>query len=249
MDKAIVVFDSGIGGLSVLQAVAKLNLGLPLVYLADQAHFPYGSRSYAWINSRLTKLTNWFDTNHPSALIVACNTATVNGIEQIRRLLNYPVVGVEPVIKPLASYSSSLLLATSATLTAPRTVALLKTHQPKTITVCPTGLVQAIEDMQIAKINSIISQLAASFQDQEPSAIGLSCTHYALVPAAFSAHFPSAALLSPSNPTAQRLQSLLPPKRASSTHIKYYTTGTPAKLAAQVQYYSGLSCQPTKLEA
>ena len=96
------VFDSGIGGLSVLRA---LRAELPherFVYLADSAHAPYGERGDAYVGARTHAITQYLrDRHHIKALVVACNTATAAAIHEVRSShADLPLVGLEPAIKP-----------------------------------------------------------------------------------------------------------------------------------------------------
>ena len=127
--RRIGVFDSGIGGLSVLQALQAELPGHDFVYVADSGHAPYGERSDHFVQARARTVTEWLLTQQIDALVVACNTATAAAIARLRH--DYPalpIVGVEPALKPAASLSTTghvAIMATRSTLASEKFKALL----------------------------------------------------------------------------------------------------------------------------
>ena len=150
--RPIGVFDSGIGGLSILQA---LRAELPqenFVYLADSAHAPYGERGDAYVTERTRTLTHYLQAQHGiKALVVACNTATTAAIHHIRaENPDLPLVGVEPAIKPAVAISRTGrigVIGTRGTVTSAKFQTLLASVQPHAdFVVQPCdGLAAAIE--------------------------------------------------------------------------------------------------------
>lgn len=127
------VFDSGIGGLSVLQA---LRLELPheqFVYLADSAHAPYGERGDAFVQARTHEIARYLRREHQiKALVIACNTATAAAVDALRaEMPDLPLIGVEPAIKPAAQSSQTGhvgVMATRGTVESRRFAKLLQEH-------------------------------------------------------------------------------------------------------------------------
>src|SRR5436190_10257550 len=125
MDAAapILFFDSGVGGLSVLGPTLKLLPNAPIVYAADSAGFPYGSRTEAEIASRVPALLGRLvERFHPRLAVIACNTASTIALDHVRSALDLPVVGTVPAIKPAAELSKSRVigvLGTEATVRQP----------------------------------------------------------------------------------------------------------------------------------
>ena len=123
MAAPILLFDSGIGGLSVLAPVAALLPDAPLVYAADNAGFPYGTRTEAEIASRVPALLGRLvERYRPALVVIACNTASTIALGPVRAALNLPVVGTVPAIKPAAETSVSRvigILGTAATVRQP----------------------------------------------------------------------------------------------------------------------------------
>src|SRR5687768_2715310 len=121
--RPLLIFDSGIGGLSVLRPIRALLPNAALVYAADSAGFPYGTRSAAEIEARvpalLGRLAERFD---PQLIVIACNTASTIALDAVRAALDLPVVGTVPAIKPAAALSKTRtigVLGTAATIVQP----------------------------------------------------------------------------------------------------------------------------------
>src|SRR5699024_1930695 len=127
---AIGVFDSGLGGVSVLHEIRRLLPNESLIYVADSAHVPYGEKSTAFIVQRSVAISEFLMAQPVKALVVACNTATAAAVNELR--LRWPetlIVGMEPAIKPAvqASQSGKIgVLATTGTLRSARFAALLE---------------------------------------------------------------------------------------------------------------------------
>jgi glutamate racemase len=123
VSRSLLIFDSGVGGLSVAGAIRALLPNAPLVYAADRAGFPYGTKQPAEIEARvpalLGRLAERFD---PELIVIACNTASTIALDAVRSALDLPIVGTVPAIKPAASLSTSRVigvLGTEATVVQP----------------------------------------------------------------------------------------------------------------------------------
>ena len=115
---AIGVFDSGVGGLSIAKCIAQQLPNENIIYIADSLHAPYGEKSVEFIIERVNHIAKLLLKKGVKAIVIACNTATVNAIEQLRSQVDIPIIGVEPAIKPAAKQSISkkvAILATQAT--------------------------------------------------------------------------------------------------------------------------------------
>src|SRR5437763_300670 len=119
----ILFFDSGVGGLSVLEPTLRLIPNAPIVYAADSAGYPYGKKSDAELASRVPALLGRLvERFHPRLAVIACNTASTIALEHVRSALDLPVVGTVPAIKPAAEMSKSRVigvLGTEATVRQP----------------------------------------------------------------------------------------------------------------------------------
>ena len=183
------VFDSGLGGLSVLAAIADALPQADLIYLADTAHVPYGEKDDAFIQQRVLAIGQHLVDQGCTLIVVACNTATASAVAVLRDTLpGIPVVGVEPGVKPAISASKNKHIAVLSTVSTARSnqLALLIRKHAKTTQVdvlpCP-GWATRVETLQLddpdfaeAARQHLAPALAAG-ADQ----IVLGCTHYAFL--------------------------------------------------------------------
>jgi len=121
--RPILVFDSGVGGLSVLGEIRRLLPNAPIVYAADSAGFPYGTKSPAEVAARVPALLGRLAERYdPLIIVIACNTASTIALDAVRAALDLPIVGTVPAIKPAAALSKSRtigVLGTEATIVQP----------------------------------------------------------------------------------------------------------------------------------
>ena len=109
------VFDSGLGGLSVLAEIHQLLPLENLIYVGDSANTPYGNRSEEFVRERSQKITDFLLDQSVKAIVIACNTATAEAAWLIRESIDVPVIGLEPAIKPAAQLSKSGIIGVLAT--------------------------------------------------------------------------------------------------------------------------------------
>jgi glutamate racemase len=179
------VFDSGVGGLSILDEALRQLPQHDYIYLADSANAPYGEKSSDWIAARSLSLCNYLAGKGCDAIVVACNTATAEAIKQIREVLSIPVIGVEPGIKPAAMQSQNNIvgvLATEATLKSDKFNALLNTlpGDCQFIKQAGAGLVPLIESGNAdgEETLELLAKHLEPIQDAGADTIVLGCTHY-----------------------------------------------------------------------
>jgi glutamate racemase len=180
------VFDSGVGGLSVLSEIRARVPRADLVYVADSGHCPYGDKPYAEIRRRGEAITAFLLSQGARAIVVACNTATVAAIDRLRQMHpGVPFVGMEPAVKPAAAATRSGVvgvLATGATLGGQRFAGLAERFaegielltQP-----CP-GLVEQIEagDLDGPETRALVKRYVAPLRARGADTFVLGCTHY-----------------------------------------------------------------------
>lgn len=179
------VFDSGVGGLSILDEALRQLPQHDYIYLADSANAPYGEKSPEWIAQRSLSLCKYLAQAGCDAIVVACNTATAEAIKDIRAAIPIPIVGVEPGIKPAAMQSANGIvgvLATEATLNSDKFNALLSTlpNHCRFIKQAGAGLVPLIE---AGKANDgetleLLAKHLEPIQLAGSDTIVLGCTHY-----------------------------------------------------------------------
>jgi len=181
------VFDSGIGGLSVVEEIKKILPHENLLYVADSKYAPYGAKSDELIFERSSAISEFLIHNKAKAVVVACNTATAAAITRLRQEFNLPFVGMEPAIKPAALLSKNKvigILATAGTLQSDKYHKLSEKFNDKLRVIsmpCP-GLVERIERAEIKSaetyklLEKYINPLKTAGVDQ----LVLGCTHYNL---------------------------------------------------------------------
>jgi len=184
-DAPVGVFDSGLGGLSVLRAIRAALPHEPLLYLADSRYAPYGPRDDDFIADRALAIGAWLVERGAKALVVACNTATAQSVQLLRERLDVPIVGVEPGIKPAALASKTRVagvLATASTLNSARFAALLARHGRDCRFICQPGhgLVDAIEtgDIGSPALRALLTGYLSPMLAQHADTLVLGCTHY-----------------------------------------------------------------------
>lgn len=188
----VLIFDSGVGGLSVLHAIAETLPGLPLVFACDNGFFPYGTKTETELVERVDAVLHRLIAEiRPQLLVIACNTASTVALPRLRSRFALPIVGVVPAIKPAAQLSRNKiigLLATPATVQRPYTDRLIQEFAAD-CTVIKVGsreLVQLAEDKLRGKAvdaGQLAAILAPFFADpaQCPDTIVLGCTHFPLL--------------------------------------------------------------------
>jgi glutamate racemase len=196
MKAPIGVFDSGIGGLSVLRALRTALPHEDFIYLADNGHAPYGERDTAHVLARSRAVTQYLVGQNIKALVVACNTATAAAIDLLRaEHPHLPIIGVEPAVKPAVALSKTGrigVMATRSTLASPRFQALLAAQAGLAQFVLQPcdGLADAIErGASIADATEIIAACASNTgamglfgtQPGHIDTLVLGCTHYPFV--------------------------------------------------------------------
>ncbi len=177
------IFDSGVGGLSVLQELRHCLPHEGFIYFADSAYCPYGGKPPELIRKRALVISKFLVDKGAKLIVVASNTTSASGLEALRDYLNIPVVGVEPAVKPAAALSNHGkvgVLATGVTLASSRFNSLVTRYcdgvevltQP-----CP-GLVELIEQGNIEEARPLLTSYLVPLLEQGATTIVLGCTHY-----------------------------------------------------------------------
>ena len=187
-DAPIGVFDSGIGGWSVLRELRRELPHEHLLYVADSACAPYGDRPVEFIVQRSRRIADWLVAEGAKALVVACNTATAAAVAELRAHHALPIVAIEPAVKPAAQATRSRVigvLATSQTLASEKYSRLVDAHgQDVTVLAqaCP-GLVERIEagDLDGPDTRALLAGFVNPLLAQGADTLVLACTHYPLL--------------------------------------------------------------------
>jgi glutamate racemase len=187
--KLIGVFDSGVGGLSVLRAIQTTLPRDFFLYFADSAHAPYGERDDAYVMERSMRIAQHLVTSGCQAIVIACNTATAVAADALRqRWPDVAIVGVEPGIKPAVASSKNRrvgVMATQSTLQSRRFVGLLERYSEgaQIIEQACTGLALAIEagDLRARNVQELVDRYCTPLKSAGVDTVVLGCTHYVFV--------------------------------------------------------------------
>jgi len=254
------IFDSGVGGLSVLKALRQALPQERFVYMSDAGHAPYGERDVAHVLARSVAIGRYLVQSHKvKGLVVACNTATAAAIAALRtKYPNLPIVGVEPALKPAAARSRTGtvgVLATRSTLASEKFQALLQAQNPQVRFVLQAcdGLAAAIECADTQQIHTLCARYTAALGSvgSTPGAIDtvvLGCTHYTFAAEVLQDLLgPNVELIDAGRPVAQRTANLLTqtsdllptPKNIGAAWLELWTTGEPTTLQDAAQRWLG----------
>lgn len=186
------VFDSGVGGLSVLREIRRALPAEDLLYVADTAHAPYGDRDAEFIRERALAIVARLTEEDVKAVVVACNTATGLAVDALRERYTLPIVAIEPAVKPAASQTRSGVigvLATTQTLASTRFSKLIDAHASGVkvlVQACP-GLVAQVEAGELSgpKTRALVAEYLQPLLEEGADAIVLGCTHYPFLRSVF----------------------------------------------------------------
>lgn len=192
-DAPILFFDSGVGGLSVLGPTLEMLPNAPIVYAADSAGFPYGTRSEAEIASRVPALLGRLvERFHPRLAVIACNTASTIALDHVRSALDLPVVGTVPAIKPAAAISESRVigvLGTEATVRQPyvddlaarfaKDCIIIRHGSPELVEIAEAKL--AGDVIGIDTVRLALQPMISGGDGPKIDTIVLACTHFPLL--------------------------------------------------------------------
>lgn len=179
------IFDSGIGGMSVLMDLRRLIPAADFVYYADNANCPYGKRSPEWIRERAEQISRELISEGCELIVVACNTATAAAIAYLRERFNIPFVGMEPAVKPAAALTRSGVigvLATAGTLSARKynDVKDRFAEGVKVVEHVGEGFVELVERGELSgeRAEALVRASLQPLLDAGADTVVLGCTHY-----------------------------------------------------------------------
>ncbi len=256
------VFDSGVGGLSVLRAICEVRPTQALIYLADQAHVPYGTRSLEEVRQFSTEITRFLIDQGAKLIVVACNTASVAALKSLREEFpDMPFVGMEPAVKPAAEQTHSHVvgvLATYATFQGAmyasvverfaQGVTILQDH-------CP-GLVAEIEKGNLTgkKTEGILRQALEPMLQKGVDTVVMGCTHYPFViPLIRKITGPEVKVIDPAPAIARQVQRLLESHNLvspnlSENRIRFLTSGDSTQFSQSLPFFSFEAASVEKVE-
>jgi glutamate racemase len=233
------VFDSGLGGLTIVKSLQSVLKDASVYYIADTKHAPYGEKSPKEIEAYALAITHYLYTNYTiDALVVACNTATAFAIEALRKM--YPeliIIGTEPGLKPAMQQTKSGnigILATEATLKGEKYQTLLRrlSAHCEGVTVYEQACVGLVEKIEEGKLQdrttlTMLEKWLTPMKKGEVDTIVLGCTHYPLVAQQIVSLMPkSITLIHTGDAIARRLESLrnTPSTTENRLQVSLFTT-------------------------
>lgn len=248
--KPIGIFDSGVGGLSVLRELQRPLPDESLIYLADQAHVPYGIRSLEEVRAYSERITRYLLSLGAKLIVVACNTASAAALHYLRQTFpGVPFVGMEPAVKPAAEHTQSGVvgvLATPATFQGELYASVVERFANGVRVLqhtCP-GLVAQIEDGQLdtPETRAILVEALTPMLAQGIDTVVLGCTHYPFViPQIQEIAGPGVRVIDPAPAIARQVRrllennALLNPEGIQET-TRFFTTGAPNNLQTMLVF-------------
>jgi glutamate racemase len=253
--KPIGVFDSGVGGLSILKALRAELPHEDFVYVADSGYAPYGERNDEHVMARSRAITSHLLERYDiKALVIACNTATAAAILTLRaEHPDLPIIGVEPALKPAVAYSTTRrigVMATRGTLGSAKFRTLLDSLSGQATFVCQPcdGLAYAIEHEETPKIGALCAQYTGAMgpfgtQPGEIDTLVLGCTHYPFASTELRRLVgPDVRLVDNGEPVARQTRRMLKTISTSNQpgHCALLATGDPATLQNAARHWLAL---------
>ena len=234
------VFDSGLGGLTVVRALETYLPHERIITLGDSVNAPYGARTEEEIIALSLAQTRFLvETFGCRAIVIACNTATAAAAAVLRvRYPELPIIGMEPAVKPAAAATKTRkvgVLATVGTLQSARFAALLERYGGGVhfLTYSCPGWVEAVEAGQLdtPKTRALVARYVTPLVEVGVDTLVLGCTHFpALKPLIAQVAGSSVTLIDTGDAVARRVASLFPPSQGEGT-VELFTTGEPERFA------------------
>lgn len=239
-NRPIGVFDSGVGGLSVLAEIKKQLPAQSFVFLADQANNPYGGKTKKQLNELAERITRFLLKHDIKLMVVACNTATCYAIDHLRSTFEIPIVGVVPAIKPAANVTKTgkvAILATPATAKSAYLKKLIKDFAPAldVFRIGCDGLEESVEYLKLKEIYQLLDIYLDKVKKTGADVIVLGCTHYPFLKKEIKKRINSnIKVIDSGRAIALRVKYILKDTarfaRESASEL-YYTTGDPRKFS------------------
>ena len=201
-ENPIAVFDSGVGGISVLRELIRIMPEEDFIYFGDSKNAPYGTKEKEKVRELTIGCARKLFDQGAKGLVVACNTATSAAVRKLREMYPYiPIVGIEPALKPAAlcmEHPKVLVMATPMTIHEEKFHVLMERYKEKAQILplpCP-GLMDFIErgDLDGEDLHKYLEDLLYSYRENQVDAAVLGCTHYPLVKNEIQKHLPGVAI-------------------------------------------------------
>ncbi|MDD4105278.1 MAG: glutamate racemase [Eubacteriales bacterium] len=202
--------DSGVGGLSVLNAARRVLPHEDFIMFGDSANAPYGTRPEHEVILLARRAARRLLDEGIKALVIACNTATGYAGETLKKELNIPVIGILPAVKAgqaMRTQGEILVMATPGTCQSAPFMQSLETDGDNVVPLPCPGLMEFVERGELGseKLNTFLENLLAPYRERDIDVVALGCTHYPFLEKALRPFFPNAKMIDASDLTVQNL--------------------------------------------
>lgn len=239
-NRPIGIFDSGIGGLTVLEEIIKILPNENYIYYADTDNVPYGTKPKEEVKKYINQAAEFLISKDVKALVIACNTATSIAIEDLRKKYTIPIIGIEPAVKPAVENRGEkrvLIMATPTTIKEEKLNKLVQNLNANNYVdlIAMPRLVEFAEkgDFKSKEVKEYIKQELKQYDLNEYSELVLGCTHFPLFKQILSEIFPKQTqFIDGSKGVAKRLKNVLEEKELlgnNKLEVKYYYSGREIK--------------------
>lgn len=235
-NKPIGIFDSGIGGLTVMREIIKLLPNEEYIYYADTDNVPYGTKPKEEVKQYIKQAIDFLTSKNVKAIVIACNTATSIAIKDLRKIYNIPIIGIEPAAKPAVENRRNkkvLIMATPTTIKEEKLKYLLERLNAKEYVdlIAMPKLVEFAEkaDFNSNEVKQYIKQELKEYKLEEYSELVLGCTHFPFFKVLLKEIFPKdTQIIDGSIGVANRLKNVLKEQNELGNNklkIEYYYSG------------------------
>jgi glutamate racemase len=253
-------FDSGIGGVSVLYEALKILPGEDYIYYADTKNVPYGIKPKDIVRGYIIDAVDFIAAQGIKALVVACNTATSIAIEDLRKRYDFPVIGMEPAVKPAVEKAEGgrrvLVTATPLTIREEKLKNLIQRIDGENIVdLLPLpGLVEFAEKLQFCEeiVMPYLSEELSRFNEENFGTIVMGCTHFSLFKDMFKKLFPKADVIDGNIGTVKNLKRMLDENNTlggGNGLVEFYDSGVPVNEEKEKQKFEILLERLRSLDA
>ena len=236
--KAIGVFDSGVGGIGTLAALVRELPRERFIYFGDMEHAPYGTKTTEEVQGLVRNVVEGLEKDRIKALVIACNTATGAAAAMLRQEKAYPVIGMEPALKPAEeSWKGGriLVMATPLTLRQQKFHSLMERFGAHAVPLACPGLMELVEREDDEGARKYLEELFGAWELEQVDAVVLGCTHYVFLKPMLRRMLPDRILITDGNRgTARQLhrvldgQGILNPEGPGGVEMR--TSGDPAEI-------------------
>lgn len=231
------VFDSGVGGISVLASLRRVLPAEDFIFFGDTAHAPYGTKSQPEVLALVSRVMERLLGYGVKSVVIACNTATAAAAATLRETYTLPIIGMEPALKPahaLRHGGQILVLATPTTLRLPKFQRLMERYGEGAVPLPCPGLMELVERESFDQARRYLQEHFAPFDMAQVDAVVLGCTHYTFLRPVLKEILPPAVpVLDGNEGTARQLARVLAEKNLLKTEgtgsVRLETSGDPAE--------------------